>query len=139
MRVTVSANTVLSEAEFRQGWFPANAVDALFGDVSQKSGADAARVRNDIRGEIDAALTRAYKAFLAEVTKDEPDHDVVRERLKAIERVRLAPASDALASGARLIEYRHHDHETNTDLFYTDGAVVGRLRVRRVGSRRGTL
>lgn len=65
-RVTLSAHTAYSKAEFRQGWYPADAVDAVFGNVSQDDSVARLRTEAELRKNIDDTLV-ALSARRAEI------------------------------------------------------------------------
>jgi hypothetical protein len=104
-RVRVDANTFLSKSEFRQGWFPSRAVDALFGDVSDEGGGKALTVQEKLKEQIDDAIIAAREAYLSGV-KDDISEDKLNRRFENINRVRLTPnPSLGQSRDARLIEY----------------------------------
>lgn len=104
-RVRVTGRTRLGDAEFRQGWFPASAVDALFGDVSGEGEGRALNVQSELRKQIDIARITAQQNYLDDVL-NQKDDAALDARLRAIERIGLAPSTESpTLSGARVIEY----------------------------------
>jgi hypothetical protein len=105
-RVTITGKTELGACEFRQGWFPASAVDALFGDVS----ADTAKqqtVRDELRRQIDEALLLANKNYLARAVDPKATSEDLQKCLDAIRRVRLTAQDSAEGlDGAVVMEYQ---------------------------------
>ncbi len=105
-RVTITGKTQLGACEFRQGWFPASAVDALFGDVS----ADTAKqqtVRDELRRQIDEALLLANKNYLAQAVDPKATPEDLKKCLDAIRRVRLTAEDSAEGlDGAVVMEYQ---------------------------------
>jgi hypothetical protein len=87
-RVTITGQTRLGVSEFRQGWFPSYAVDALFGDVSAEA-AKQQTVRDELRSQVDEAILLARKNYLAQAVKHDTEPDKLRKYLDAIRRVRL--------------------------------------------------
>src|SRR5262245_20988574 len=64
-RVTVKGDTELAATQFRQGWFPGAAVDAVFGDTESSEGeAQANEAREKMRKQIDASIVEAQKKYL---------------------------------------------------------------------------
>ena len=96
-RLTVSAGTTLGNAELRQGWFPANAVDSLFGDVSDEGGPRAVVVRETMRKQIDNAAVKTNEAYLNAASSPEASTEQLDKLLLARNRVLLAPKADANA------------------------------------------
>jgi hypothetical protein len=105
-RITFRAHTMFSDAQFRQGWFPAQAVDALFGDVSEEGSAEALTTREELRRQIDTKLIAAQKAYLDAVTTPDCDPDELAKRREALLNVRLVKVSDPnLAKHVTTMEY----------------------------------
>jgi hypothetical protein len=90
-RITVKANTQLGVAEYRSGMFPASAVDALFGDVSQEGSAKASLVRDQLKGQIDAALLQAHKDYETVAKNPETTDEQLQKYLATLARVRFVP------------------------------------------------
>ena len=87
-RVTITGQTRLGVSEFRQGWFPAYAVDALFGDVSAEA-AKQQTVRDEMRSQIDEAMLLARKSYLDHAVSPDTTDEDLQKYLNAIRRVRL--------------------------------------------------
>jgi hypothetical protein len=107
-RITIKACTDMGDAEFRQGWFPSVAVDALFGDVSEEGSAEALTVREELRRQIDQKLIKARKAYLDLAIQPDAKPEDLKKQLLAIRNVRLA-ARDSLqdiGEVAETIEYK---------------------------------
>ena len=104
-RVTITGSTRLGVSEFRQGWFPASAVDALFRDVSAEA-AKQQTVRDELRRQIDEALLLASKNYLAQAVDPNATPEDLQKCLDAIRRVRLTArdSTDGL-NGAIVMEY----------------------------------
>ncbi len=90
-RIRIEGSSRLGVAEFRQGWHPAEAVDALFGDVSQAGAARALTTREDLRQQIDDALVRAQDKYLTAAADIATTPEVLSQHLEAIRRIRMAP------------------------------------------------
>lgn len=89
-RVTITGDTKIGVSEFRQGWYPAEAVDQLFGDVSAEN-TDARAVREELRQQIDQSLIEARRAYLAEAIKPDADEKKLAQLLEAVRRTRQSP------------------------------------------------
>lgn len=63
-RITVEAITAYSKTEFRQGWYSADAVDALFGEVSSEAGAAILQTENVLKAKINQALTELADEYV---------------------------------------------------------------------------
>jgi len=109
-RVTLNAKTRMGESEFRQGWFPAEVVDQLFGEVSDQN-TQANAVRDEIRQQLDQALIEARRAYLAEALKHDADPDKLKALSDAIRRVRQTPT-----------DFDRADDHTTTVIEYNPGA-----------------
>lgn len=105
-RVRVNAQTFLSKAEFRQGWFPSRAVDALFGDVSDEGGGKALTVREKLREQIDEAVVETSREYLLAARKPNTSREELMKLLETRNRVLLTPTPGLGQSrDAQLIEY----------------------------------
>lgn len=107
-RITINANTRMGDAEFRQGWFPSEAVDALFGDVSEDGSAEALTVREELRKQIDQKLIAARKAYLKLAVQPDAKPEDLEKRLLAVRNVRLAARDSLQDIGAvgEMMEYK---------------------------------
>ncbi len=107
-RVNVQGRTYLGDSEFRQGWFPAYAVDALFGDVSDEGSAEALTTREELRRQIDQKLIETRKKYLARAVDPEATPDELRKLLAAVIRVRMAARESTgdLGNQAVVMEYK---------------------------------
>jgi len=104
-RVTVTGLTRLGVAEFRQGWFDAAAVDALFGSVSEEA-AKAKTVRNELRSQVDEALVKARKAYLEKVLDPKSTPENLEKHLAKIAQIRLTARDWAHSlKGSVVMEY----------------------------------
>ena len=110
-RIRVSANTYLGKSEFRSGWFPADAVDALFGDVSEPGSTDALKVRQDIKKAIDAKLLAATNAYLEVAVDPDAPPEKLAKRLAALRAVRTVE-SDATPQPPTGIEMEYDPRQS---------------------------
>lgn len=84
-RLRITAHTQLGIAGYREGWFPATAVDKLFGDVSASGDSSTSAAKDTIRKAYDDAVTAATKAYLdLAVNPDTP-----ADKLKAAYEARI--------------------------------------------------
>src|SRR5262245_55042014 len=90
-RIRVYAKTVLGESDFRSGWFPAAAVDALSGDVSAAGATAALKTEDDIRQGIDTALKEALTQYLNAAKDPSSSPETLTKRLTALKAVRSMP------------------------------------------------
>lgn len=105
-RVTITGKTKFGVSEFRQGWFPADAVDALFGDVSAEA-AKERTVRDELRSQIDEAMLLASKNYLARAVDPCTTPEELQKALDAVRRVRLTARDSAEGlDGAVVMEYQ---------------------------------
>jgi len=107
-RITVSAHTQLSKAEFRQGWYPEDAVDALFGNVSEEAGIEQLRTERTLRENINKTLIALDEKYQQALLKE--DSSKRDKELKAIRKARselfLVPLPEhGRDSDSRTIEY----------------------------------
>lgn len=89
LKIIVVADSNLTEAELRQGWYPAEAVDELFGDISSEGSAKTLETRNTIREQYDRAIVKATRDYLDAAAKPGTSAEELRERLTVLSRVRL--------------------------------------------------
>lgn len=105
-RVKVDTSTRLSDAKFKSGWFPAEAVDALFGETSQDTTGSTRAARDDMRAKMIEALKEAQQSYLTVALQDGATRAEIDRALEAWKRVRFAPGlrSDNYGN-AVLMEY----------------------------------
>ncbi|MES2974175.1 MAG: hypothetical protein V4757_11240 [Pseudomonadota bacterium] len=105
-RVKVRASTILGVAEFRQGWFPANSVDALFGNVSEENEGKALLTREKMREQLDESILDTQKQYLAAARNPKTTEAELKALLQAQARVRQTPRDSAFGGAdSRLIQY----------------------------------
>jgi hypothetical protein len=92
-RLRVDAETRLGVAGYRSGWFPARAVDRLFGEVTSEAGAAEVDVRTKIETEINARILETTKSWLEEAVKPDADSQKLDRLLAARRRVLAYPSS----------------------------------------------
>ena len=93
-RLRVEAKTKLGVSGYRSGWFPADAVDYAFGDVSDKGGIEALKVRNQLKEQINKKILSTNNAWLDEAAK--PDAIMVKldGLMRARRRILAYPSGD---------------------------------------------
>jgi len=93
-RLRVAADTKLGVAGFRSGWFPARAVDRLFGDASLEGGVAELQVRSKIESLIDDKIISTYKSWLDEASNPDATPDKLEKLLNARRRVLAYPSRE---------------------------------------------
>ncbi len=135
-RVSIYGRTTLGIAEFRQGWYPARAVDALFGDVTDEGAAEELAVRQQLRKQIDDATLAASKSYVEAAADPETPQKDLEQRLQALERIRKVPKGVVdPTSNSELMQYdpkrdlvfRNADHKLVLVLSSNPDEVVGQL------------
>ena len=66
-RVKVSGKTELGVAEFRQGWYPSDALDALFGEVTQQDSGRVLLTRQKMEKQINETILQLRKDYSGEL------------------------------------------------------------------------
>jgi len=89
-RIKVTGNTTLSDTQFRQGWFPASAVDSLFGDISDGNVGELI-TRETLRKQIDEAVIETNRQYLGMAINPDTDSESLNKYLVARNRVFFAP------------------------------------------------
>ena len=105
-RLKVFACTSLGDAQYRSGWFPANAVDSLFGGVTADDNASAYEARRGIEKQILDKIIATNEAWLDEASKPNPDEEKLIELMQARRRVLAYPRIEGEPfPGAMEIQY----------------------------------
>ena len=94
MKVVIQSKSELGKVELRQGWYPAEAVDALFGDISTDGSIDAHKTKELIRKSYNEALITAITNYLNKAKDTTVRFEELNKYLKAISRVRLIARDD---------------------------------------------
>lgn len=89
-RITVEVDTMLSEAQFRQGWYPEFAVDQLFGAPTAENAGEGVKTREELKKLQNAALIELRRQYIEEL-KNGRDKDKLTDILQAQARLRLSP------------------------------------------------
>ena len=93
-RLRVAADTKLGVAGFRSGWFPARAVDRLFGDASLEGGTAELQVRSKIESLIDAKIISTYGNWLDEASNPDATPGKLEKLLNARRRILAYPSRE---------------------------------------------
>jgi hypothetical protein len=121
-RLRVEANTRLGVAGYRSGWFPADAVDYAFGDVSTTGGTEALKIRNKIKEQINEKILQTNLAWLDAAAKPDAKIDKLNGLLQARRRVLAYPINDKPPyEGASEIEY---NPAKNVNIRFSDDKLI---------------
>lgn len=93
-RVNIRANTVLSDAKFRQGWFPAEAVDSVFSEATGSDAGSTYDTRDKLKRQINTTLLELRKRYGEELLKAAPDGEKLTGLLLAENRLRYYAARE---------------------------------------------
>ena len=105
-RMKVEAGTQLGVTKYQSGWFPADTVDRLFGDVSESGSAAALKTEQDIRQALDSAIKDTAVGYLEAAKDPDSSSETIMRWLQAQRRVRaIAGDGVPLPEGAVEIEY----------------------------------
>jgi hypothetical protein len=134
-RLRVAGQTKLSVADYRSGWFPTEAVDSLYGDISPTSNLPSLRARTALEEEISAAVLQVERAWLAAAQDPRTTQAELDELQQARRRVVMAPASPNALTGAVEIEFdprkgiavRHSDEKLVFVLAANPDEVIGKI------------
>lgn len=105
-RITIEGNTALGVSNYDSGWFPADVVDQLYGNVEKANPAQAIKTQEDIRALIDEAILVTTEGYLRTAREPGSSEESVLAWLNAQRRVRaMAGDGIALPDGAVEVEY----------------------------------
>jgi hypothetical protein len=105
-RVRVEGSADLSKVKFASGWFPAEAVDSLYGAADEAGVAEAYKVKNDIKEQYNKAIVSTAQGYLEAAANPNSKPEVIEAWLRAQRRVRAtAGAEMSLPAGAIEVEY----------------------------------
>ena len=105
-RITVEGKASLGNAEFRSGWYPADAVNSLFGDISKEGSIEVLKAREDIKAAINEHYLAAIKAYLAAAQNPNTSESELEKLLKAQKRILSVPGSGTPSlTGSVVMEY----------------------------------
>jgi hypothetical protein len=91
IRVKVKAAARLSDAKYRSGWFPAEAVDTVLGNVTEDTTGKTRATRDEMREKLIEALKKAQESFLTIALKPDTTKEEIETALRTWKRVRLVP------------------------------------------------
>jgi len=92
-RLRVTADTEVGVSEYRSGWFPASAVDSLFGDVSAEGTAEAYASRRKLQEGLQKGIETKSDAWLKEAANPDADLAELQRLMAARRRVLAYPRS----------------------------------------------
>jgi hypothetical protein len=105
-RIRVNADATLSDVKYHSGWYPAEAVESLYGSANEGDAAEAYKLKNDIKKLINDAILKTETGYLDAASNPNSDPAVVQAWLTAQRRVRAMPGVTVpLPDGAIEIEY----------------------------------
>jgi len=90
-RLKVNADTILGDAEYRSGFFPATAVDSLFGDVSSEGGAKALEARRQLEKQIRDSLVKVNAEYQEKARNPDTTEQELDKLLQARRRILAYP------------------------------------------------
>jgi hypothetical protein len=93
-RLRIAASTNLGVAGYRSGWFPARAIDRLFGDVSLEGGAAELQVRSQIESLINDKIISTYRNWLEAAGNPDADPAKLERLLKARQQILAYPSRE---------------------------------------------
>lgn len=109
-RLRVNAQTYFSDAGYHSGWYSADAVDSLFGDVSEAGATEALKTRNEIKSAIDQKFLEVTGAYLKAAGDPSTKPEALQRLLEARRAVRAtASAMTPLPPTAVEMEYNPED------------------------------
>ena len=135
-RLNVKAKTILGDAEYRSGFFPSNAVDNLFGDVSAEGGAEALEARRLLERQIRDSLIQVnakYQERARDPNTTDQELDKLlqaRRRILAYPRWRPEVLSDTIEidyNPSKGIAIRRSDEKLVFILSSNPNEVVGKI------------
>jgi hypothetical protein len=104
-RLRVEASARLGDAGYRSGWFPADAVDYAFGNVSEAGGTEALATRNRIKEQINQKVLETNQAWLNEAAKPGANIGDLERLQSARRRILAYPSLGPPFPGTFEIEY----------------------------------
>lgn len=94
-RLRVTGATRLGVAGYKSGWFPARAVDRLFGDVSSDGGVTELQVRTELEQQIAEKIKATQSRWLQAAENPDADPATLRALMEARRRILAYPAKTA--------------------------------------------
>lgn len=91
IRVQVEGRTRVSDARYQSGWYLAEAVDAVFGNVAEDPTGTTGAARDAMRDRLIEALKAAQDAYLTVALNENATDAQVMAALQRWKRVRFAP------------------------------------------------
>jgi hypothetical protein len=136
-RLVVQADTVLGEAKYNSGWYPANAVDSLYGNVRSYGGQADLQARQEIETEVRKGIVQATKNYnIVALNPASTDEDI--QRAMQVRRNVLSYPSlwTGLSENSRIIDYnpsegvviKHSDEKMVIVLSSNPDVVIGNIK-----------
>ncbi|MDQ8197461.1 hypothetical protein QEH56_04840 [Pelagicoccus enzymogenes] len=94
-RLRIEGRSDKGRAEFRNGWFPSEVVDALFGDADVESAATVSETRDAIQLKINKAKINAWEEWLKVVSNAESTEEEIVKQAKALQYLRTRPSAES--------------------------------------------
>ena len=105
-RITVIGDTDYGESNYNSGWFPAEAVDQLYGSSSDTNAGDVIKTQEDIQRLYNSAILETTRNYLDAAKNHNKSEAVIQKHLIAQRRVRaIAGDGIELPEGAVEVEY----------------------------------
>lgn len=93
-RLRIEAKTKLGVSGYRSGWFPADAVDYAFGEISDKGGIEALKVRSQLKEQINKKILLTNNAWLEETAKADANFEKLDGLMMARRRILAYPSGN---------------------------------------------
>jgi len=136
-RLNINGETVLSDAKYQSGWYPANAVDSLFGNVISNGGTGDLQARQDIETQYRNAMVKATKKYMAVALKPSSTQAQIQQAMQVRRRVLAYPSlAEKVPNSAVIVDYnpskgvaeRHANEKLVFILSANPDAVVGNIK-----------
>lgn len=95
-RITVNAHTLLAKSDYRSGWYPAEAVDSVFGDVSESGSIEQLKTQEALKKSINDKVLATTQAYLDAAADPNTDPARLQKLLMAQQNILAVPLAEAL-------------------------------------------
>jgi len=102
-RLHITGKTVLSDAKYKSGWYPTNAVDSLFGNVTSNGDTGDLQARQEIETLYRGAMVQATKSYMAVALDSASTHAEIEDAMQVRRRVLYYPTLTEGGSGSSII------------------------------------
>ena len=136
-RLKVKASTVLGDAKYQSGWYPANAVDSLYGNVRSSGGQADLQARQEIETEVRNAIVQATKDYNVVALKPASTEADIQRAMQVRRNVLAYPSLWMnIPENSRIIYYNpskgvvtnHSDEKMVFVLSSNPDAVIGNIK-----------